>query len=119
MKTVKKVAKKETPQTEKVGATNTIENLTSQIKYFNRMANLSKVRGKFIETKDELEALEFKNSESLESFENQESLKLVLKQGYNNDVFSVSNEFILSEFKTFMIEKINSKIAQIDAEILK
>lgn len=94
------------------------KNLMNQISRFNRMAQLVRIRAKFLETLDALEGQEFKGVADLENFENAKDFKLILKQGYNTEILSVSNEFILHEFQVFMVAKIRGKIAAIDAEIL-
>lgn len=122
METVKKpqakTAEKATAKTAEKAPKKEVNNLAEQIKYYNHMARLAHVRARFIQTRDELEAVELIEAASVTQFENSEKYKLILKHGYNNEVLSVANEFILSEFKAFMIAKINQKIEAIDRELI-
>jgi hypothetical protein len=118
METVKKLVGDTTKKTAEKAPETGAKNLLKEISRFNRMAQLVRVRARFLETLDVLQGTEFKNSADLENFENAKDFKLILKQGYNTEVLSVSNEFILQEFKEFMTAKITGKIAGIDAEIL-
>jgi len=114
----KKVEKTTSKAANKV-AEKTKLTLADQIKHFNRMAQLARVRARFIDTKDQLKELEFNHVTSINNFENNDSLKLVLKEGYNNEILSISNDFILSEFRSFLLERIEGKIKEIDVELLK
>lgn len=93
--------------------------LAEQIQKYNRMAMIARTRSRFIQAKDQLDEVKTTKQMSIEDFETSENLKLKLVQGYNTELLSVGNEFIINEFKDFMIKKINEKIAEIDLELLK
>lgn len=119
MKVEKSTPKKEAAGQQKTTAAKAKKDLAQQIAFFHKMNQLAQARARFTDVKDELNELKFENAADLDSFENNTNFKLVLKAGYNNEVLSVSNDFLLNEFKTFMLAKIDAKIGQIDAELIK
>jgi hypothetical protein len=93
--------------------------LAEKMQFFARMNNLSRMRSRFTQTMDLLQAANFNVDQEAQDFDEVKNFKLKLIEGYNTEVLSVSNLDVLKEFKAFMISKIEQKIAAIDSEILK
>lgn len=84
-----------------------------------RKKSLSDNRTKFIEAIDNLNEAK-KNLQEQTDFETN-VYRLTFKSGsYNSDeIFKISNRFILLQFVDFITEKINQKIAEIELDLIK
>ena len=84
-----------------------------------RKKSLSDNRTKFIEAIDNLNEAK-KNLQEQTDFETN-VYRLTFKAGsYNSDeIFKISNRFILLQFVDFITEKINQKISEIELDLIK
>ena len=84
-----------------------------------RKKSLSDNRSKFIEAIDNLNEAK-KNLEEQTDFETS-VYRLTFKAGsYNSDdIFKISNRFVLLQFVDFITEKIHQKISEIELELIK
>ena len=84
-----------------------------------RKKSLSDNRTKFIEAIDNLNEAK-KNLQEQTDFETN-VYRLTFKAGsYNSDeIFKISNQFVLLQFVDFITEKINQKISEIELDLIK
>ena len=95
--------------------------LAECLKVLEAKKELSAKRTKFIETLDQIDEAERVLTED-DTFE-VSSYRLIFALGasnYNsNDIFKISNRELLLHFVEFIRDKINKKIAEIEAELVK
>jgi len=118
MSNTKKAAAKATPAVRELPKMNKQQELVKQIQKYQEMARMVKNRARFVETLETLEDVDLKASAMSGTFEDVENFKLLLKSGYNTEILSVSNSFILGRFLEFMKKEIQTKISELDVKIL-
>ncbi len=90
--------------------------LKEKIAIYEAKSEAIKRRKIFVEKKEQLKGVNFKGKEN--DFEN-DDLKLILSEGYNKELFRLSNPVIIRDVIEFVINKIDSKIMELEIEISK
>ena len=95
--------------------------LEGQIEKFNRKKDLINTRSKFKNSKEELQKLISEVGVDYDDSLDTEIMNIHIYRGkYNNEkVLGITNSLIVIEVVTNLIEKIELKIVEIEAEILK
>ncbi|MFK5893731.1 MAG: hypothetical protein QM504_10975 [Pseudomonadota bacterium] len=112
---------KATPKEVKLPTAEQIQEvLDRNIQNFREKNQLIKNRTKFLRTKEDLTKFISDQGADYEEFMEDSGKKLVFQDdvNYRSEGISIKNNYLVREFAQFMIGKINSKLAEIEKQIM-
>lgn len=96
-----------------------IQKLSEQIEFFNKKHEILKKRNRFQLTGERLgESLKSIPNEDDQEFEKKEPFKMIISEGYNNTLCTISNPLVLRDIITEVMKKIEDRVFALDEELI-